>query len=261
MRQAVMLTGLSSPMFDEAIASVGAIQDMFRRDAADGTMEEWTPSVFQEHISIDVGNRYYTPRQHALQDRQIAFSASIDPDNILSEAMGDQYIHVEENQVEYYEARKEGGGTKWAIDSIDISPELQANKFNDRHYDVAPNAFRVGDIVEAQISFEVIRLKGKRQKMIVILRALTLLDKEALEVSNGDCQKIISLNNPTECDQSTDQSSSQRFATPNDFEKEDWLSWPKRRRGYAANSEDEGRWQGGISGYLPHSFHYIKKVV
>jgi len=40
------------------------------------------------------------------------FSASIDPDNILSEAMGDQYVHVEENQVEYYEAHKEGGGTK-----------------------------------------------------------------------------------------------------------------------------------------------------
>jgi len=51
-----MLTGLSSPMFDEAIASVGTIQDMFRRDAANGTMEEWMPSVFQEHVSIDVGN-------------------------------------------------------------------------------------------------------------------------------------------------------------------------------------------------------------
>jgi len=107
-----MLTGLSSPIFDEAIASVCAIQDMFRRDAADGTMEEWTPSVFQEHVSIDIGNRYFTPRQYALQDRQIAFSTSIDPDNILSEAMGDQFVHVEDNHVEYYEARKEGGLTK-----------------------------------------------------------------------------------------------------------------------------------------------------
>jgi len=106
-----MLTGLSSPMFDETIASVCAIQDMFRRDAADGTMEEWAPSVFQEHLSIDVGNRYFTPRQYALQDRQIAFSASIDPDNILSEAM-DQFVHVEDNHVEYYEARKEGEVTK-----------------------------------------------------------------------------------------------------------------------------------------------------
>jgi len=85
---------------------------MFRRDAADGTMEEWTPSVFQEHISIDIGNQYFTPRQYALQDWQIAFSTSIDSDNILSEAMGDQFVHVEHNHVEYYEARKEGGVTK-----------------------------------------------------------------------------------------------------------------------------------------------------
>jgi hypothetical protein len=54
-----------------------------------------------------------------------------------------------------------------------------------RHYEITPNAIRVGDVVEAQISFAVIRLKGQRQKMIIILRALTLLDKGALEVSES----------------------------------------------------------------------------
>jgi hypothetical protein len=54
-----------------------------------------------------------------------------------------------------------------------------------RHYDLAPNVFQVGDVVEAQISFEVIRLRGQRLKMIVILRALTLLDKGPLEVSKS----------------------------------------------------------------------------
>ena len=99
-------------MFDEAIASVYEIQDMFRRTVVNGTMEEWAPSLFQDHVSIDVGNRYFTPRKYALQDQQIAFSATIDPDNILSEAMGVQFVHVDENHVEYYEARKENGGTK-----------------------------------------------------------------------------------------------------------------------------------------------------
>lgn len=112
MRQSIMLTGLSSPKFDEAMASVCAIQEMFRRESTDVTMEEWTPSMFQEHTSFDVGNRYFTPRQNALQDRQIAFSASIDPDNILANAMGDEFVHTEDNQVEYYEARREGGKTK-----------------------------------------------------------------------------------------------------------------------------------------------------
>ena len=107
-----MLTGLSSPMFEEAIESVYEIQDMFRRSVVDGVMEEWIPLAFQEHLSIDVGNRYFTPCQYALQHRQIAFSASIDPDNILSKAIGDQFVHVEDNHVEYYKACKENGRTK-----------------------------------------------------------------------------------------------------------------------------------------------------
>src|SRR6266700_5101547 len=112
MRQSVMMTGLSSPKFDEAIASVYEIQYMFKRTRMDGTMEEWTPSLFQGHLSIDVGNRYFTPRKYVLQDQQIAFSASVDPHNVLSEAMGDHLVHVEENHTEYYEACKENGGTK-----------------------------------------------------------------------------------------------------------------------------------------------------
>ena len=54
-----------------------------------------------------------------------------------------------------------------------------------RHQEITPSAFRVGDVVEAQVSFAVIQLRGQRQKMILILRALTLLDKGALEVSES----------------------------------------------------------------------------
>jgi hypothetical protein len=37
--------------------------------------------------------------------------------------------------------------------------------------------------MEVQISFEGIRLKGDRSKMAVILRAITVLDKELHDVS------------------------------------------------------------------------------
>jgi hypothetical protein len=114
LRQSVTLTGLSSPKFNDCILSMRAIEDIFRRQTAhgDSDMEVWVPSAFQGHPSIDVGNRYFTPRQHALQDRHTSFSAVIDPDNILSEALGDEFVHTEDNEVEYYEARKEGKGTK-----------------------------------------------------------------------------------------------------------------------------------------------------
>jgi hypothetical protein len=108
----MMLTGLSSPKFNNAVQSIQAIEDIFRRQVVEGNMEVWVPSSFQGHPSIDVGNRYFTPRQHALQDRQISFSQAIDPDNILFEAMGEEFVHTEDNEVEYYEARKEAGRTK-----------------------------------------------------------------------------------------------------------------------------------------------------
>jgi hypothetical protein len=112
LRQSMMLTGLSSPKFNDAIQSIHAIEDIFRRQVAEGNMELWVPSAFQGHPSIDVGNRYFTPRQHALQDRHISFSPAIDPDNILSEAMGEEFVHTEDNVVEYYEAHREAGRTK-----------------------------------------------------------------------------------------------------------------------------------------------------
>ena len=112
LRQSIMLTGLSLSKFNDAIMSIRAIEDIFRRQVVDRNIEMWVPSAFQGHQSIDVGNRYFTPSQHALQDRHISFSPAIDPDNILSEAMGEEFVHTEDNDVEYYEARKEGRGTK-----------------------------------------------------------------------------------------------------------------------------------------------------
>ena len=76
-------------------------------------MERWVPSNFQGHTSIDIANRYFTPRNQALQhDPQVPFSMVVDPDHILSMAMGDEFIHTEDNEVEYYEAHKESRGIK-----------------------------------------------------------------------------------------------------------------------------------------------------
>jgi len=107
-----MLSGLSLPKFNDAVMSMKAIEDIFRQQALDRNMEVWVPSVFQGHPSIDVSNRYFTPRQHALQELHISFSPAVDPDNLLSEAMGEEFVHTEDNEVEYYEARKEGARTK-----------------------------------------------------------------------------------------------------------------------------------------------------
>ena len=113
MWQSVMLTGLSLSMFNKALDLVHAIQDMFQQHMMNRTMEDWAPSVFQEHSSIDVSNWYFTPHQNAMLDHQISFDPVVDPNNILSAAMADgKFVHVEDNQVEYYKACRDNHGTK-----------------------------------------------------------------------------------------------------------------------------------------------------
>ena len=46
-----------------------------------------------------------------------------------------------------------------------------------------PQTFRKGDIVQAQLSFVVIPLKGGRRKMLTVLRSLALLDRSFSQVS------------------------------------------------------------------------------
>jgi hypothetical protein len=48
--------------------------------------------------------------------------------------------------------------------------------------------------VEAQISFEGIPLKGKRSKMAIILRAITVLDKGVHDVSMHDRLTVVTTN-------------------------------------------------------------------
>lgn len=46
-----------------------------------------------------------------------------------------------------------------------------------------PQVFRVGDIVEVQVSFIVIPVKGGRRKMLTVLRSLALIKANSKKVS------------------------------------------------------------------------------
>jgi hypothetical protein len=47
-----------------------------------------------------------------------------------------------------------------------------------------PASFRVGDIVEAQVSFVVVPLKDNKYKMVITLRALAILNASVTQVSD-----------------------------------------------------------------------------
>jgi hypothetical protein len=60
--------------------------------------------VFGEYVSIDMSNRYFTPRrQETLGTTEIPFSTDVDPHGFLAKAAGTSLVHTDENAVHYYE--------------------------------------------------------------------------------------------------------------------------------------------------------------
>jgi len=48
------------------------------------------------------------------------------------------------------------------------------------------NRISIGDAVEAQVLFLIVPLKGRKYKMIIVLRAITLLDCSLLQVISNE---------------------------------------------------------------------------
>lgn len=54
-----------------------------------------------------------------------------------------------------------------------------------RYVDINPGRIQRGDVLEIQASFVVVPLKAKKFKMLIVLRAITLLDSSATKVSEN----------------------------------------------------------------------------
>jgi hypothetical protein len=63
-----------------------------------------------------MGNRFFTDRHDRGQNETIDFPTSVDPNGVLTKSMGGDFVHLEENEVKYYEIAKIGEETtRYAI--------------------------------------------------------------------------------------------------------------------------------------------------
>ncbi|KAF8240411.1 hypothetical protein L208DRAFT_1156497, partial [Tricholoma matsutake] len=164
LQQRIVLTGLGSPTFTRAFEVAVEIYGYFDRQFSEGILESWMASQDSELDPMpcfDISNRYLTPTKET-KDPDIPFEKGVDPWGILrGMASGNgtcTYVHTEDNQVQYFTTSREASGNR----------KFQPCK---------PQTFRIGDIVQAQLSFVVIPIKGGQCKMLSVLRSLALLDR------------------------------------------------------------------------------------
>ncbi|KAF9465393.1 hypothetical protein BDZ94DRAFT_1307255 [Collybia nuda] len=156
-KQLVTLTAFNSPYFQSCIDNIHDIHQKFSQRMPENSLEPLVMEMFEEYRAITISNRYCTSRNKSPTHSSIPFKSCVDPDQILQFSMGAEFIHTAENEVEYFKFYPDENGSN-------------------QYRNMDPSLFRIGDIVEVQLSFVVVPVKNNRSKMINVLRAVTLLD-------------------------------------------------------------------------------------
>jgi len=99
-----MLTAFGSDMMKKAIENIHSIHGLFNQEFMHRELEDWTAGQFGQFDAINILNRYFTRCSEMNGEAPIQFSHAVDPENILTNALSNDFIHIQENVVEYYEA-------------------------------------------------------------------------------------------------------------------------------------------------------------
>lgn len=117
LRQSLTITGLGSPTFGEAIKSAHKVFDIFQRQFAEDQVESWHSPTYSGHHSLNLSNRYLTPKRDAQDMVHLPFTDAVDPRGVLEDMAKSNYIHGEDNEVSYFKCQiDQEGNRRWNQD-------------------------------------------------------------------------------------------------------------------------------------------------
>ncbi|KAF8235435.1 hypothetical protein L208DRAFT_1256878, partial [Tricholoma matsutake] len=160
----VMLVGYGTPTFEDALDTAQEIYGLFDCNVQDASLESWalTSSSNEQCKGIKASNRYLTSKWDAPAMVSLLILPSIDPCGILESLAKEFFVYGEENEVHTYIQRHP-------------SPNM-LTQFYQRVEAASLHVFQIGDIVEIQVSFIIVPLKEGKNKMIVVLQSIALLN-------------------------------------------------------------------------------------
>ncbi|KAJ8494495.1 hypothetical protein ONZ45_g13209 [Pleurotus djamor] len=163
LRQSVSLTGFNTPNFLAALSQIQSLSKLASRNYKEGSFDTPKPEVRLGHRVINASTRYLTSLAVDYSSQHLPFDHSTDPDGLLESLRGTDFVHSQDNIVSYL-FRDLSGGPGGPI----------------RVTEMEPVSFRIGDIVELLLSFNVGHyMSGQqwRHKLFINLRGVTLLER------------------------------------------------------------------------------------
>ncbi|KAK7037367.1 hypothetical protein VNI00_011117 [Paramarasmius palmivorus] len=181
-QQRVLLTGLDSPTFAEAMQGLARIDGVLRQ----AIREDHPRALLGEtegYTTVEIANRYFTSKKVTREEHHVNFTKEVDPKGILNDLRGEAFVHTQDNVVEYYQRQVVNGGQKFKT--------------------IHPSHVSKGDIVEIQLTVNLVELtsgKGRNTNLQyitkLVLRSITLLDKtysESIRMENAACISRVTL--------------------------------------------------------------------
>ena len=98
-----MLVGAKCLAFKDFLKSIIQAQALFSHVTKDWKLNDWEPTFLSDNVGITASNRYFQHQEETQPKDVISLDPEIDPHHVLSEAASDNYLHIVNNRVEYYE--------------------------------------------------------------------------------------------------------------------------------------------------------------
>ena len=124
LHQTIVLSGLGTLTFKNSLKVANEIYRIFNRQFSEGVLDLWDCSSVDDtnFPCLNLSNHYLMPANKAHGLEATPFHKGVDPRGILQDMMkGDgltTYIHTEDNQVKYYNMKRDRGENKKSFNHL-----------------------------------------------------------------------------------------------------------------------------------------------
>ena len=111
LRQSISLSGFGTTLFEATIEGLANFFALLARPIPPSRLTTNTViDMLNGKPSINLSNRYFTPKKDAPMSNCVPFPNQVDPHGVLTAMIGDRYIHTEDNVVKYFNRVAEPDG-------------------------------------------------------------------------------------------------------------------------------------------------------
>jgi hypothetical protein len=180
--QYIEICGLEADTFRDAMTKTEEINQRFAEHFSTTNVVDLVRPQTSFGLAFSSSNRFFTLKTDAPTEQDNTFSDGVDPVGVLEKMKTRDLIHAPENIVKYFKCFPNTDDA-YELDLLCRTRLISCMCSSKvRYEETIPGAFKVGDLVEIQVSFVGVFTAQNEVKVTSRLQAVTLLDASFTKV-------------------------------------------------------------------------------